>query len=76
MINNTSTDEAHYRNDNKKRPNNSYDREKYQDKRSLNDRGRSPSQDRSNSQMRSPRSPGGNHRKGASFYDDKKKYYK
>jgi hypothetical protein len=59
------------RTDNNKRPNNSYDRENYQDKRSRNDRGRSPSRDRSNSQMRSP---GDNHRNGASFYDEKKKY--
>jgi hypothetical protein len=61
-------------NDNNKWPNNSYDHENYQDKRSCNDCDRSPSRDRSNSQMGSPRSPGDNHRNGASFYDDKKKY--
>jgi hypothetical protein len=59
------------RNDNNKRSNNTYNRENYQDKRSRNDRGRSPSRNRSNSQMRSP---GDNGRNGASFYDEKKKY--
>jgi hypothetical protein len=62
------------RNDNNKQSSTTYDRENYQDKRSRNDRGRSPSRDRSNSQMRSPRSPGNNHRNGASFYEEKKKY--
>jgi hypothetical protein len=52
---------AYGRNDNNKRSNTTYDLEKYQDKRSRNDRGRSPSRDRSNSQTRSPRSPGDNH---------------
>jgi hypothetical protein len=59
---------------NNKRSINTYDRENYQDKRSRNYRGRSPSRDRSNSQTRSLRSPGDNHRNGASFYDEKKKY--
>jgi hypothetical protein len=59
------------RNENNKRYNNSYDRENYQYKRSRNDRGRSPSRDRSNSQTRSP---GDNHRNGALFYEEKKKY--
>jgi hypothetical protein len=62
------------RNEINKKPNNSYDRENYQDKRSRNDCGRSPSHDRSNSQMRIPRSPGDNHQNGSSFYDEKKKY--
>jgi hypothetical protein len=60
-------------NDNNKRSSTTYDRQKYQDKRSRNDRGRSPLRDRSNSQTRSPRSPGDNHRNGASFYEEKKK---
>jgi hypothetical protein len=59
------------RNDNKKRSTNLYHRDLNQDKRSRTDRGRSPSRDRSNSQTRSP---GDNHRHGASFYDDKKRY--
>jgi hypothetical protein len=61
-------------NDNTKRSNNSYHHENNQDKRSRTDRVRSPSRDRSNSQTRSPRSPGDNHINGASFYDDKKRY--
>jgi hypothetical protein len=61
-------------NDNNKRSNTSYDRDCYQDKRSRNDHGRSHSRDCSNSHTRIPRSPGDNHRNGASFYDDKKKY--
>jgi hypothetical protein len=61
-------------NDNKKRSNIAYGHDSYQDKRSRNDRRRSPSRDRSNSHTRSPHSPGDNHRNGASFYDDKKKY--
>jgi hypothetical protein len=65
---------AYGRNDNNKRLNTTYDRKNYQDKRSRNDRCRSPSRDRSNSQTRIPRSPGDNHRNGASFYDEKKKY--
>jgi hypothetical protein len=63
------------RNDKNKRSNNTYNRENYQDKRSRNERGQSPSRDRSNSQTRSPRSPGDNHRNGASFYDKKKNYF-
>jgi hypothetical protein len=62
------------RNENNKRSNNSYDRENCQDKRSRNNRGRSPSRDQSNSQTRSLRRPGDNHRNGASFYEEKKKY--
>jgi hypothetical protein len=62
---------AYGRNDNNKRLNTAYDRENYQDKRSRNDRGQSPSRDRSNSRTRSP---GDNHRNGAQFYDEKKKY--
>jgi hypothetical protein len=46
-------------NDNNKRSNTAYDRENNQDKRSRNDRGRSPSRDCSNSQTRSSHSPGG-----------------
>jgi hypothetical protein len=61
-------------NDNKKQSNTAYGCDNYQDKRSRNDRGRSPSGDRSNSHTRSPRSPGDNHQNGATFYDDKKKY--
>jgi hypothetical protein len=60
---------AYGRYDNKKLPNITYDRENYLDKHSRNDGGRSPSRDRSNSQTRSP---GDNHRNGASFYDQKK----
>jgi hypothetical protein len=67
-------DRQYSRNDNKKCSNTAYGRDNYQDKRSRNDRGRSPSRDRSNSHTRSPRSPGDNHQNGASFYDDKKKY--
>jgi hypothetical protein len=62
------------RNDNNKRSNTAYGRDSYQDKRSQNDRGRSPSRYRSNSHTHSPRSPGDNHQNGASFYDDNKKY--
>jgi hypothetical protein len=51
---------AYGRNDNNKRLNTTYDRQKNQDKRSRNDRGRSSSRDCSNSQMRSLRSPGDN----------------
>jgi hypothetical protein len=58
------------RNYNNKRSDNSYNHEHNQDKRSRTDHGRSPSQDCSNSQTRSP---GDNHRNGASFYDDKKR---
>jgi hypothetical protein len=65
---------AYGRNDNNKLSNTTYDRDNYQDKPSKNDCDRSPSRDRSNSQTRSPRSPGDNHRNGASFYDKKKKY--
>jgi hypothetical protein len=46
------------RNDNNKQLNTTYDRENYQDKRSRNDFGRSPS--------------GNNNRNGASFYDEEK----
>jgi hypothetical protein len=67
-------DRQYGRNDNNKRSNTTYGRDSYQDKRSRNDRGRSPSRDRSNSHTRIPRSPGDNHQNGASFYDDKKKY--
>jgi hypothetical protein len=70
-------DRQNGRNENSKRSNTTYSRDNYQDKRSRNDHGRSPSRDRSNSQPhspRSPRSPGDNHRNGATFYDDKKKY--
>jgi hypothetical protein len=67
-------DRQYGRNGNNKRSNTAYGRDSYQDKHSQNDRGRSPSRDRSNSHTRSPRSPGDNHRNGASFYDDKKKY--
>jgi hypothetical protein len=54
------------RNDDNKRSNATHGCDSYQDKHSRNDRGRSPSRDRSNSHTRSPRSPGDN--------DDKKKY--
>jgi hypothetical protein len=64
-------DRQYNQNDNNKRSSATYGRDSYQDKRSQNDRGRSPSRDRSNSHTRSP---GDNHRNGASFYDDKKKY--
>jgi hypothetical protein len=67
-------DRRYGRNDNNKHSNTSYGHDSYQDKHSRNDRGRSPSRDRSNSHTRSPRSPGDNHRNGASFYDDKNKY--
>jgi hypothetical protein len=67
-------DRQYVQNDNNKRSNTTYGRDSYQDKRSRNDRGQSPSRDRSNSHTRSPRSPGDNHRNGASFYDDKNKY--
>jgi hypothetical protein len=67
-------DRQYGRNDNNKRFNTTYYRDNYHDKQSRNDRRRSPSRDRSNSHTRSPRSPGDNHRNGASFYDDKKKY--
>jgi hypothetical protein len=67
-------DRAYGRNDNNKRASTTYGRDNYQDKRSRNDHGRSPSRDRSNSLTRSPRSPGDNHRNGASFYEEKKKY--
>jgi hypothetical protein len=62
------------RNDNSKRSNTTYGRDNYQGKRSQNDRGRSPSIYRSNSHTRSQRSPGDNHRNGATFYYDKNKY--
>jgi hypothetical protein len=67
-------DRQYGRNDNNKLSNTAYGRDSYQDKRSRNDRGQLPSRDRSNSHTHSPRSPGDNHRNGASFYDDKKKY--
>jgi hypothetical protein len=67
-------DRKYGRNDNNKRSNTTYGRDNYQDKRSRNDCGRSPSRDRSNSHTRSPRSPGDNHRNSATFYYDKKKY--
>jgi hypothetical protein len=54
-------------NDNNKQSNTTYGHANYQDKRSRNDRGRSPSRDRSTSHMRSPRSPGDNHRNGATL---------
>jgi hypothetical protein len=64
-----------HRYDNNKHPNSNSNCDKYQDKRTRNDRARSNSRDRSNSQPRSPRSPGGdNHRNGPYFYDNKKKY--
>jgi hypothetical protein len=61
-------------NDNNKHSSTAYGRDSYHDKRSQNDRGRSPSRDCSNYHTRSPPSPGDNHRNGASFYDDKNKY--
>jgi hypothetical protein len=67
-------DRTYGRNDNNKQSSTTYGRDNYQDKRSRNDRGRSPSRDCSNSQTRSLRSPGDNHRNGASFYEEKKKY--
>jgi hypothetical protein len=67
---------AHGINYNNKRSNTAYDRENYQYKRSRNDRGRSPSRDRSNSQTGSPHSPGDNHRNSAQFYDNNKKITK
>jgi hypothetical protein len=63
---------SYSRNNNNKQSSTTYDYENYQDKRSRNDRGRSPSRDRSNSQTRSPCD---NHQNGASFYEEKKKYY-
>jgi hypothetical protein len=59
------------RNDNNKRSSTTYGCDNYHEKRSRDDRGRLPLRDRSNSQMRSP---GDNHRNGASFYEEKKKY--
>jgi hypothetical protein len=70
-------DRQYGQNDYNKRSNTAYGRDSYQDKRSRNDRGRSPSRDRSNSHTRSLhslRSPGDNHQNGTSFYDDKNKY--
>jgi hypothetical protein len=70
-------DRAYGRNDNDKQSSTTYGHSNYQEKSSRNDRGRSPPRDRSNSQMRNPRSlrsPGDNHRNGASFYEEKKKY--
>jgi hypothetical protein len=58
------------RNDSHKQSSTTYGRDNYQNKRSRNDHGRSPSKDRSNSQTRSP---GDNHQNGASFYEEKKK---
>jgi hypothetical protein len=49
-------------NDNHKRSYTSYDRDHNHDTRARNDRGRSPSRDRSNSQRRSPRSPSDSHK--------------
>jgi hypothetical protein len=65
---------AYIRNDNNKRSSTPYNHENYQDKCSRNDRGQSLSRDRSNSHTRSLRGPGDNHRNGASFYEEKKKY--
>jgi hypothetical protein len=65
-------DRQYNRNDNKKRSSATYGPDSYQDKRSRNDRGRSPSRDRSNSHTRSQRSPGDNHQNDASLYDDKR----
>jgi hypothetical protein len=62
---------AYGRNDNNKRSSTPYDRENYQDKRSRNDRGQSPSRDHPNSQTHSPLSQGDNHRNSASFYEEK-----
>jgi hypothetical protein len=78
----TQTQQSHYgppqlqdrsygQNNNNKRSDTAYSRDNYQDKRSRNDRGRSPSRDRSNSHTRSP---GDNNQNGATFYDDKNKY--
>jgi hypothetical protein len=67
-------DRTYGRNDNNKQSHTAYGRDNYQEKRSRNDHGRSPLRDRSNSHTRSPRSPDDNHRNGAKFYDDKKKY--
>jgi hypothetical protein len=67
-------DRTYGRNDNNKRSNTTYSRDNYQDKRSRNDRGQSPSRVLSNSHTRSPRSTGDNQRNGAIFYDDKNKY--
>jgi hypothetical protein len=67
-------DRTYGHNDNNKRSNTAYGFDNYQDKRSRNDSGQSPSRDRSNSHTRSPRSPGDNHQNGATFYHDKKKY--
>jgi hypothetical protein len=64
-------DRAYGRNNNNKRSGTTHGRDNYQDKRSRNDCGRSPSRDRSNSQTRSP---GDNHQNGASFYEEKNKY--
>jgi hypothetical protein len=57
--------------DNNKRPNTACIHDNSHDKRSQNDRGRSPSRDRSNSHTRIP---GNSHRNGATFYEDKNKY--
>jgi hypothetical protein len=46
-------DRQYGRNDNKKRSNTAYGRDSYQDKRSPNDRGQSPSRDHSNSHTHS-----------------------
>jgi hypothetical protein len=67
-------DRQYSRNYNNRRSNATYGHDSYQDKRSRNDRRRSPSRDRSNSHTRSPRILGDSHQNGASFYDDKKKY--
>jgi hypothetical protein len=67
-------DRQYGRNDNNKQSNTTYARDNCQDKRSRNDHGRSPSRYLSNSHTRSPRSPGANHRNGATLHDDKKKY--
>jgi hypothetical protein len=67
-------DRSYRQNDNSKRSNTAYDCDNYQDKLSRNDSGHSPSRDRSNSQTRSPRSPGDNHRNGATLYEEKNKY--
>jgi hypothetical protein len=58
-------DRQYVQNDNNKRSNTAYGRDSYQDNRSQNDRGRSPSRDRSNSHTRSPRSSGDNQQNGA-----------
>jgi hypothetical protein len=67
-------DRSYGLNDNNKQSNTAYGRDNYQDKHSRNDRGRSPSRDHSSSHTRSPHSPGDNHRNGATFNEDKKKY--